>query len=285
MSPSGQMQDRLVVITGATAGLGLQSAKELAAMGADLVLVGRDEERLRQARDMVVIESGCWTVHTELCDFAELDSVRALAARLAEAHGRIDVLMNNAGAIQGERKTTVDGHELTFQVNHLAPFLLTNLLYDSLNESPVARVVNVASGAHRWGKIPWDDLTYAKDFQGFRAYCDSKLANILFTRELARRWENSYVKANACHPGAVASNFGQSAENWFSTANTVLAPLLRSPEEGARTQVWLASSREANGFNGKYFKDCKAKRPSRHARSEQDAARLWDLSRQLVGLS
>ncbi len=281
---TASMQGRLVVITGATSGLGLQSARSLAAMGAELVLVGRNPAKLEQAREITVIESGNWDVRTEVCDFSELDQVRALAHRLAEQHDRIDVLMNNAGAIQGERLLTVDGHEMTFQVNHLAPFLLTNLLFSTLNASPVARVVNVASGAHRWGRIPFADPSYSSGFQGFKVYCDSKLANILFTRELARRWENSYVKTNACHPGAVATNFGQSARNWFSTANTVLAPALRSVEKGARTQIWLASAREANGMNGRYFVNCKEARPNRRARSASSAARLWDLSAELVRL-
>lgn len=284
MAGTEELKGRTVVITGATSGLGLQSAKELAAMGAELVLVGRTPEKLRQARDVVVIESGNWEVRTQVCDFSLLDEVRALAERLTEEHERIDVLMNNAGAVYGERVLTGDGHELTWQVNHLAPFLLTNLLKDTLNASPTARVVNVASGAHRWGRIPWDDFTYSSGWQGFKVYCDTKLANILFTRELARRWENSYIKANACHPGAVASNFGQSTDNWFATANTVLAPLLRDVEEGARTQVWLASSREANGLNGKYLKDCAVVKPRRRARSDKDAARLWEESARMVGL-
>ena len=278
------MIGKVCLVTGASSGLGRVVSAELASRGATVVMVARDERKALMARDMVVAESGSQDVEMMLADLSSLAAVRQLAEAFLDRHDRLDLLVNNAGAINQERHLTQDGHELTFGVNHLAHFLLTRELTGALKAAPSARVITVSSNAHRLGKIPWKDLTREKGYAAFRAYGTSKLANILFTRELARRMDSTNVRAYAVHPGPVATSFGQNDSGWFNTLVTIGAPVLLSPEEGARTIVQLCTSPEEPGPSGGYWTRGKEIRPSRAARSQKDAARLWELSEQLVGL-
>jgi NAD(P)-dependent dehydrogenase (short-subunit alcohol dehydrogenase family) len=210
--------------------------------------------------------------------------VRQLAADVRSRCDRLDVLVNNAGAVFDKRGVTVDGFERTFALNHLSYFLLTNLLLDILKASSAARIVSVASNAHQPAKIDFDDLQSEKRYFSFRAYSVSKLANILFTAELARRLAGTRVTANCLHPGAIASGFGRNNPGWFKSVIALAQLFMISPEKGARTSIYLASSPEAEGKTGLYWVKCKPAQPSKAARDEATQRRLWDVSAQLVGL-
>jgi NAD(P)-dependent dehydrogenase (short-subunit alcohol dehydrogenase family) len=219
-------------------------------------------------------------------DLADLASVRAFASRYADAHHDLDVLVNNAGLMLGSRRETVDGHEMTFQVNHLGPFLLTSSLRDLLVAGDAARVVNVASAAHSSARkgLDFDDLQATKRYRSYTVYARSKLANILFTRELARRWDNTGITANAVHPGFVASRFGRDGDS--GRLSEIVFPLLRpfahTPEEGARTQIYVASAPELAGVTGGYWAKSAPATPSAAAQDDTAAARLWEVSERLV---
>lgn len=275
------MKGKVCVVTGANSGLGKVSATELARMGAHVVMVCRNLEKAEAARDEIRRETGTEALDLLQADLASLDSVRRVAGEINANYPRVDVLMNNAGLFSNERKKTADGFEVMFGVNHLAPFLLTNLLLEKLKKSGKARVVTVASGAHRIGKLDFDDLNHEKSFSGLRAYGTSKLENILFTRELARRIEGSDVTANCCHPGAVDTGIAFEDHPLFAS---FMRFFLVSPQKGARTQIWLASSDEAAACNGMYFIKCKPNRGSRASRDMEAALRLWEESARLVGL-
>ena len=219
-----------------------------------------------------------------MADLASLAQVRRLAADLASKLERIDVLVNNAGAIHTTRKVTVDGLEMTFAVNHLAPFLLTNLLLPRLAASAPARVVTVASDAHRVGPLDFGDLQAERGYAAMMVYGRSKLCNILFAAELARRLAGTGVTSNSLHPGVVATGFGRNDAGWLSAGVKLLAPLFISPGKGARTSLHLATSPEVEGLTGRYFKDSRPARPSRAALDEVAAKRLWEASLRLTGL-
>jgi NAD(P)-dependent dehydrogenase (short-subunit alcohol dehydrogenase family) len=270
----------LCVVTGATSGIGLATAVGLARAGRTVVLCGRNPTRLEAAVAKVQAESSA-PHRTVVCDMASLADVRRAAAELASLE-RIDVLVNNAGVLKHERSVTVDGYEETFAVNHLAPFLLTTLLLDKLAASAPARVVNVSSVVHRGARIRWDELQSTRRYTGLRAYAQSKLANLLFTRELARRMEGRGVTANALHPGGVRTELPADEKGLFAFAFRLAGPLLRSPERGARTSIWLATSPEVAGVTGRYFVDCKERRPGRAALDDEAARRLWAVSEELV---
>ncbi len=268
-------EQRRVVITGASSGIGLAAAVELARTGDEVVLVGRDPTRLTAVRDRIQRVTGR-APELFRADFAVLDDVRRLAANLRDAYDRIDVLANNAGGIAVEPITTVDGFEWNMQANHLAPFLLTNLLSDR-----VRRVVNTASDAHRAGALDPDDLSgQLRHYRSFRAYGTSKQANILFTAEAARRWP--HIRSYAFHPGVVRTRFG-SDSRWLAVGMR-LAFFLRSPEKGARTLVWLARQDPATLVDGGYYLDLRPRRPHPAAADPERAARLWTASEQAVGL-
>jgi retinol dehydrogenase-12 len=283
------MGGKTVLITGANQGIGKATAIELARQGAKVVMVSRNEAKGQAALAEVQAAAkkaakGSVNEAPELlvADLASLDGVRRLAAEFAEKHDRLDVLLNNAGLIVPTRRTTVDGFEETFGVNHLASFVLTNeltaLLKATAAKEGSARVVNVSSEAHRRGKMHWDDLELRSGYGAMKAYSQSKLANVLFTSELARRLEGTKVTANCLHPGVIASGFGQTYKGAFSFLVKLAKPFLGTPEEGARTSVYLALSPEVEGVTGKYFSKCKAVRSNRESYEETGWARLWEVS-------
>lgn len=279
------MKGKVVIVTGANAGIGKVAASALAKQGAKVVMVCRDKARGEEALRDVRAESG-GDVELLLCDFSSQQSIRAFVAGFKAKYDRLDVLLNNAGAIIGERKLTVDGIETTFAVNHLGYFLLTNLLLDLLKKSAPARIVNVSSEAHRQGKLDWNDLQNERgSYSQFKAYGDSKLCNILFTLELSRRLEGTRVTANSLHPGVVGTNFGTTGSSFIRFLMKLGKPLLMSPEKGAATSVYLASSPEVEGVSGKYFKKSREATPRRDAVDPAAARRLWDVSAELTHLT
>jgi retinol dehydrogenase-14 len=280
---AGQLRGRTVVVTGATSGIGRATALGLARLGADVALVARDEARGEAARREVA-EAGEGRTSLFVADLASMAQVRRLAGDLVTTLDRIDVLVNNAGAIHAGRKATADGLEMTFAVNHLAPFLLTNLLLPTLVASAPARVVTVASDAHRVGPLDFGDLQAERGYSAMTVYGRSKLCNVLFASELARRLAGTGVTSNSLHPGVVATGFGRNDSGWLSSAVTFFAPLLLSPTKGARTSLHLATSASVEGVTGRYFRDSRPARPSRAALDQVAARRLWDVSAGLAGL-
>jgi NAD(P)-dependent dehydrogenase (short-subunit alcohol dehydrogenase family) len=268
-----------VLLTGATRGIGQAAALELARQGAELAIVGRDPERVKAVAAQAAAAGGGAPVHEHVADLTLMSEVRALAEEAAERYDHIDVLANNAGAVFASRKLTSEGFERTFALNHLAPFLLTNLLRDRLDG---ARVVTTASDAHKGARLDLDDLQSERSYSPMRIYSTSKLCNILFTRELARRAPE--LHANCFHPGVVRTGFGKNENGVMKVLATVGAPFLRSPERGARSLVWLALSPEAGALTGEYVQDEKVLEPSPDAQDDGLAARLWERSADLVGL-
>lgn len=275
------MQGKRVLVTGATTGLGRVTALELGRMGAEVLLVARDREKADETL-AALAAAGAPPAHALYADLSLLSSVRTLADEVRARFDRIDVLVNNAGAIFGARALTAEGFERTFALNHLGYFLLTNLLLDRIPSG--GRVVNVSSDAHKPAKVDFDDLQLERRYSAFGAYCLSKLMNLLFTFELARRAQPRGITANAAHPGPVASNFGRSNRGVFGFLFALAGPFMLTPEKGARTQIWLASSPDVAGVTGKYFAKCREKRPSRRALDEATQRRLWDATASLVGL-
>ena len=276
------MHGKTVLITGANQGIGKASAVALGQMGASLVLVCRNEEKARAAiKDIEA--AGAKNVELIVADLASQAEVRRVAAEFKAKHAKLDVLMNNAGVLVTSRRTTVDGIEETLAINHLAPFLLTNLLLDVLEKSAPSRVVTVSSKVHK-GPIRFDDIQFTKSYSAFTAYQHSKLCNILFTRELAKRLEGKNVTANCLHPGVIASGFGQTYGGVMSVLVKIAAPFMMSTEGGAKTQVYLASSPEVAGVSGKYFDKCRETNPGREASDDATAKRLWDVSEEMTGL-
>ena len=267
----------MIVVTGASAGIGEAAAVGLAQRGATVVPVGRDERRLRRVAERIGADG------YERADFASLDEVRALGTRLLERHPRIHVLVNNAGSVFGRRELSADGHELTFQVNHLAPFLLTAALGDRLRESAPARVVTTSSAAHAGGLLDFDDLELERSWSTWRAYANSKLANVLFTRELARRLEGTDVVANCLHPGVIRTRLARNVNPVFRGGWNLAGLFFASPKRGAKTIVHLAASPETQQVSGEYFVN---ERPAAVAGQAADAffaEELWRRSAEMVG--
>ncbi len=282
-----RMQGKTVVVTGATQGIGYAAALALARMGARVVITARDRGRGETAAAEISADARV-PVELVLCDFASMASIREGAAAVLERCDRLHVLLNNAGALFLERRTSVDGLELTFATNHLGYFLFTALLLERIRQSAPARIVNVASAAHRLARRgpSFDDLARERGYRGFPVYGETKLMNILFTRELARRLAGSGVTANSLHPGVIASGFGTNNRGvlgWLMRHATRY--FFSTPEEGARTSVYLASSPEVEGVTGKYFASCREVRPRPQAEDDEAARRLWALSEQLTGLA
>jgi NAD(P)-dependent dehydrogenase (short-subunit alcohol dehydrogenase family) len=276
------MQGKTVLITGANQGIGKAAALALAAQGAHVVLVARNAEKGRAALAEVQA-AGRGGAELILADFSSQEQVHRAAAEFKSRHKRLDVLLNNAGVFVPERHSTVDGLEETFAVNHLGYFVLTRALLDVLQATPAARIVNVSSEAHRNAKMVWDDLQFEKTrYRGFKVYGQSKLANVLFTYELARRLEGTGVTANCLHPGVIASGFGQTYAGAVSVLVKLARPFLLSAEEGARTSVYLASSPEVAGVTGKYFSKCRPVKSNAVSYDVQSQQKLWSLSEQLV---
>ena len=275
-----------VVITGASRGVGRTAALALAQKGASLSLVVRDRARGEDVASEIRAVSGAGAVDVFVADLSLMSEVRRVAGEIAAAHPIIDVLVNNAGAIFGERGLTSEGLEQTFATNHVAYFLLTRLLLPTLEAAPRARVVVVASEAHRGARgVEWDDLRRERGYRGLPVYCESKLMNILFAAELARRLEGTRVTSNSLHPGTVASNFGlDSGGFWIKLFYRWFRMFLTDEAKGARTTVHVASAPEVAEVTGKYFASCKVRTPSRAARDAEAARRLWKLTSELTGL-
>jgi len=278
------MKDKVVVITGATSGIGQAAAERLAAMGARIVMVARNAARadavLTRLRE--IAPAAAHRVH--LGDLSSMAECRRVAAEIAAAEPRIDVLVNNAGAIFGRREVTVDGLERSFATNHMAYFLLTLGLRDRLRAAGRARIVSTASAMHKGYALDFDDLQSEKSYSATAAYGRSKLCNIMFTRELARRWKGDGIIANCLHPGYVATRFGDDSGALISFFNRLGKTFAISPEKGAETIVYLASSAEAAKINGGYFYECKVTTPSRQAEDEAMAEKLWEISARLAGI-
>jgi NAD(P)-dependent dehydrogenase (short-subunit alcohol dehydrogenase family) len=279
----GAIEGKLCVVTGATSGIGLITAERLAVMGARLVLVGRDPARGERALARIKARAPRAEVSIHSADLSRLDALRTLGAGL-DALSRIDVLINNAGAMFWRRQVTADGLERTFALNHMAYFVLTALLRDKLAASAPARIVNVASEAHRGARLDFGDLQNAHNYSGMRAYSRSKLCNILFTRELARRLSGTGVTANCLHPGFVNSRFGDNNPGVVGIGTRIAKQFFAiSPERGAETPVYLASSPEVDGTGG-YYDQCALKSPSAEAQDEATARRLWEESERIAGV-
>jgi retinol dehydrogenase 12 len=268
-----------VLLTGATRGIGRAAAIDLAKQGAEVALVGRDAERVKSVAQEAGAAGEGATVHEHVADLSLMADVRALAAEVRERYEHIDVLANNAGALFASRKETSEGFERTFALNHLAPFLLTNLLRDRLGGG---RVLTTASDAHKAGLLDLDDLQSEKSYSAMRVYGTSKLCNILFTRELAKRAPE--LHANCFHPGVVRTGFGKNENGIWKVLTTLGSPFFRSPQRGAKSLVWLSLSDEAAGLTGEYVQDEKVLAPSAQAQDETLAEGLWERSAQLVGL-
>jgi NAD(P)-dependent dehydrogenase (short-subunit alcohol dehydrogenase family) len=271
----------LVVLTGATRGIGRAAATALAKQGVEMVIVGRERERVDDVVRDARATGGGAPVHGRVADLTLMSEVRRLATELRENHSKIDVLCNNAGALFASRKVTSEGLEQTLALNHVAPFLLTNLLLDRLEGG---RVVTTASDAHTAGVLDLNDLQTASGrYAAMRVYGTTKLCNIMFTRELARRAPQ--LRANCFHPGVVRTGFGKNDNGIWKLLTTVGSPFFRSPERGARSLVWLATSADAASLTGEYVVDEKVKTPSAAAQNETLAAALWERTAELAGLS
>jgi retinol dehydrogenase-14 len=282
---SGPMAGRTVLVTGGSGGIGRATALGLAIMGAQLAISGRDRERTESAAREIRTAGG-GEVDVVVADLSSQSEVRRLADEVLQSLSRIDVVVNNVGGYWHTRHITADGLERTFALNHLAPFLLTNLLLERLKQSAPARVVTVSSSAHRSGRIDFDDLQGERSYSGARAYSQSKLANLLFTYELASRLQGTSVTANALHPGVVRTAFGaEDASTVQRLFTPFVRPFLKSPAEGAATSIHLASAPDLEQVTGRYFANSKPKTSSKRSYDKAAAARLWQLSADLVGLT
>ena len=283
-NPNGGMGGKTALITGGTSGIGKAAAVALAAMGADVVVVGRNRERGEAAVGEIKSQSHSESVELMLADLSAQDEVRGLAETFMERYERLDVLANNAGLVQSKRTETADGIETTLAINHLAPFLLTNLLLDRLKQSAPSRVITVSSEAQRWGDMDFDDLQSTQKYRGFPVYGMTKLANIMFTYELAERLKGTFVTANCLHPGAVGTNFGKNNAGPMTLFFRAAKPFMRTPEQGADTLIWLASSPDVEGVSGKYFSDRKEIEAKKIAYDPAARRKLWEISEDLTGL-
>lgn len=280
------MSGKTVLITGATSGIGLEAAVMLARQGAHTVIVGRNPDKTEKCLAEVRQRTQSEKVESLLCDFSSQASIRRLAAEFGDRYSRLDVLVNNAGTVFAKRTQSEEGIEATFAVNHLGYFLLTQLLLETLMSSVPARIVNVASAAHYQGRLDFEDLGMEEDYGILRAYARSKLCNVLFTRELARRLEGTGVTVNALHPGTVATHIWDGAPGWARPILELSKWLFMiSPERGGSRIAYLAMSGDVAEVTGQYFEKNRVKKPSRLARDEALAKRLWDESLRLTGLA
>jgi NAD(P)-dependent dehydrogenase (short-subunit alcohol dehydrogenase family) len=280
------MRGKVCLVTGATAGIGEITARELARRGATVLVVGRDPARVEATVGRIRREAGNDEVEPFVADLSVQAEVRRLAGEVLQRHPRLHVLVNNVGAMFDPRRESADGIEMTFALNHLAPFLLTNLLLAALKAGAPSRIVNVSSDAHRAVRgLVWDDLEARRRYRAFRVYCQSKLANVLFTYELARRLEGTGVTANALHPGFVATNFFSGRGRIFWAMRRLASLFAIRPEEGAKTTIMLATSPELEGVSGQFFERQRQSRSSAASHDEAAARRLWEVSEAMVGLS
>ena len=276
------MQGKTVLVTGGTNGLGLVTARELARMGAQVTILSRNTAKCAMVAEAIKAATGN-PVEFITADLSNLAGIMQAAATFKQRHTHLHILVNNAGALFARRQLTSDGYEMTFALNHLNYFLLTILLLDILKASAPARIVNVSSDAHEGATIDFDNLQGEKHYAGMRAYGQSKLANILFTYELARHLEGSGVTVNALHPGFIATGFARNNGIFYNFGMKVIGLFIRKPDQGAQTSIYLASSPEVEGVSGKYFVDCKAVDSSSLSHDRAIAEKLWQVSLELTG--
>jgi len=282
---ANQFKGKVCLITGATSGIGKVTATALAAQGAEVIITGRDQEKAEATLWQIKSETGNETVHYLLADFSDLEQVRKLASSYKERYRRLDVLINNAGTFINFRKGTSYGVEMTFLVNHLAPFLLTNLLLGTIQDSQYARIINVSSDAHQYGTIDFEDLGFKRGYVGMKAYARSKMANILFTYELVRRLPGGEVTVNALHPGHVATDIWRTNFSFVGPAlKRIMGLFALTPEEGADNSIYLASSPDVANVTGKYFIKREPAQSSSLSYDKEIAKRLWEVSEDLTSI-
>jgi len=279
------MAGRVCLVTGANSGIGKVTAEKLAEMGARVALLCRSKEKGEEAMAEISQKTGSKDLELMVADLASFESIRGFANDFCGGHDALHVLVNNAGLARPRRSVTPDGYETTFQVNYLSPFLLTNLVLDLLKRSAPSRVVNVSSVSHFSGRMKMDDLQLEKGYGSMKAYSQSKLALVLFTYELARRLDGTGVTANCLHPGGVATNIWGNSLGPFAFMSSVVKLFLISPEEGAETSVYLASSPQVEGVTGRYFEKKLEKHSSPESYDQALAGRLWEASTKMVGIS
>ncbi len=274
------LEGKIAIVTGANSGMGMATTAALADKGAKVIMLCRSEERGKEALTKLM-ENKDRRLELILCDLGDYDSIRSFAKQVRAKYDRIDILVNNAGFISLDRQFTKEGLERQFGINHIGHFLLTMLLLKKMGEG--SRIVNVASGAHKTGKIHFDDINLSKNFNVITAYSQSKLANVLFTRELARRVKDRGITVNCCHPGAVATNIGIDRETGFGkTITGMLKPFFQTPEKGARTAIFLASDDSVKDITGEYFYKCKIAGSSKQSKDMRLAKKLFSFSRKLI---
>ncbi len=287
LGESDWIDGKVCLITGGNSGIGKFTAIGLAKLGATVVMVSRDQARGEAARDEIIKSSGTKSENVELmvADLASLDSVRRLASDFLQSHSSLHVLVNNAGLILAKRAVTKDGLETTFETNYLSHFLLTNLLLETLKSSAPSRIINVTSDAHLSGHIDFEDLQLSSGYSAMKSYSQSKLAQVLFTYALAKMLKGTGVTATCVHPGVVATNWGRKSAGFLSLALKFAGPFSISPEKGADTSVYLASSPDVAEVTGAYFTKRKQVKSSKESYDEGEAQRLWQVSMKLAGLS
>jgi NAD(P)-dependent dehydrogenase (short-subunit alcohol dehydrogenase family) len=279
-----QMKNRICLITGANSGIGKITARELAKQGMTILMVVRNKEKGEQARREIIQLTGNQHVELYICDLSVQADIVQVAGEIKARHTKIDVFINNAGLIVSGHQTSADGIEMTFAINHLGPFLLTNLLLDLIKNGEEPRIITVSSEAHRLSKLDFATLAAPEKYSAWLAYGNSKLANILFTRQLAKEVKKDGITANCLHPGAVATNFGAGYNGIAGTFFSLFRPFFISPEKGAETTIYLASSPEVKGITGLYFDKKKPKSPNKEALSDYNAQKLWEISITLTKL-
>lgn len=278
---NGKLQNKTAIVTGANSGMGMATVRALSDMGAKVIMLCRSEKRGTEALEKLSSEK-YRDLELILCDLGNYDSIRAFANIVRRGYDHIDILVNNAGFISLDRQETGEGLERQFGINHIGHFLLTMSLLDLMGEG--GRIVNVASGAHKTGKIHFDDINLTKDFNVIKAYSQSKLANVLFTRELARRVKDRGITVNCCHPGAVATNIGIDRDTGFGkTVTRLLKPFFQTPEQGARTAIFLASDDSVSDVTGEYFYKCRIAKSSKRSKDMELAKKLFEFSEELTG--
>ena len=277
---NGKLQNKTAIVTGANSGMGMATVRALSDMGAKVIMLCRSEKRGTEALEKLSSEK-YRDLELILCDLGNYDSIRAFANIVRRGYDHIDILVNNAGFISLDRQETGEGLERQFGINHIGHFLLTMSLLDLMGEG--GRIVNVASGAHKTGKIHFDDINLTKGFNVIKAYSQSKLANVLFTRELARRVKDRGITVNCCHPGAVATNIGIGRDTGFGkTVTRLLKPFFQTPEQGARTAIFLASDDSVSDVTGEYFYKCRIAKSSKRSKDMELAKKLFEFSEELV---
>ena len=273
------------MITGANSGIGKETARELSRMGATIIMVCRNEEKAKNALEEIKKDTKNDKIDLFIADLEKPETIKSMAQRFKEKYNQLDVLVNNAGLILLKHQLNEQGIERTLAINHIGHFILTGLLLDLLKASAPSRIINISSGGHTMAKLNFDDLMLEKKFSPTRAYGNSKLANLLFTYELAKRLEGSDVTVNAVHPGWVRSNFGQPDSNKSVKLLYMFSfPFMISPTKGARTSIYLASSPEVEGITGKYYAKCKSKKSSKISYNLGVQKKLWEISEQLTGI-